>query len=273
MAIPAPPQRICARFAADGARCTIATTRADGWCGKCDGYTTAHAAMATGQKPARSQWRWGPGPWAVAELGMDSDEAYEIDITPGAIATYTRVHSVAPKVADTQIRSLLEDLISEHATTLRNAEGAWRVYFRKHGYGLLLSQDRTHVLRYCTWHAERTWAQHRTGIASRISAPGGMPAWKREAVAKHIPLPIAEKAVNLYARHALGLKATAETIDDIAQQIGANLRENVLPKWDRGDVEAIDDGHGNTWRLIRTDDQPDGIVTAVYATGSAPPQQ
>ncbi|MFB7216518.1 hypothetical protein [Streptomyces sp. NPDC056255] len=205
---------------------------------------------------------------------MSSDEAYEVDVTPGAIANYGRVHAVTPQVAETQIRSLLEDLISEQAATEQSETGAWRIYFRKHGYGLLISEDRSHVLRYCTWHMERTWAQYRTGVTSRITGPGGMSAWKREAVTKYIPLPIGEKAVNLFARHVLGLKLTPENIDVAAEQIGVHLSKNVLPHWQRGDDEAIDDGIGNTWRLVRSEHHPDGMIVAVYATDStSPPRQ
>lgn len=220
--------------------------------------------------PRRSEWRWGTGTWTPGTLGMDSDEAYEIDVTPGAVATYGRVHAVVPQVAETQIRSLLEDLISERAATERSSTGTWRIYFRRHGYGLVISADRGHVLRYCTRHAERTWAQYRTGVTSRISGPGGLPAWKREAVAGHLPLPVGGKALNLYARHTLGLKVTRDTVDDIARRLAAHLGAHVLPHWSRTGETAIEDGHGNTWILLRTERFPDGIIAAVYATGSEP---
>lgn len=271
MITPAPPRRPCRRYGADGTACSNTTNRADGWCGRCDGYTTVTPAVTRDAPgPRRSEWRWGPGAWTPGTLGMDSDEAYEVDVTPGAVATYARVHSVVPQIAETQIRSLLEDLISEQATTERSGTGTWRIYFRKHGYGLVISADRSHVLRYCTRHAERTWAQYRTGVTSRISGSGGMAAWKREAVSGHVPLPIGGKALNLYARHTLGLKITRDTIDEIARRLAAHLAENVLPHWLRTEEAVIEDGHGNTWVLLRNERFPDGIIATVYATGSEP---
>ncbi|MFD9462059.1 hypothetical protein [Streptomyces sp. NPDC060027] len=273
MITPAPPRRACVRYGADGVRCGNATNRADGWCGQCEGYTTPEPPTTDAEaKPRRSAWRWGPGDWKPAPLGMDSDEAYEIDVTPGAVATYAKVHAVEPQNAETEIRSLFEDLIADQAATERNEAGAWRVYFPKHGYGLLISEDRSHILRYCTRHMERTWAQYRTGVASRIAGPNRMPAWKREGVARHIDLAVGGKVVDLYARHKLGLKVTSENIDEVARRLAAHVNENVLPQWRHGDDESIDDGGGNTWRLVRDDEHPGGLILATYASGDTSPR-
>lgn len=86
----------------------------------------------------------------------------------------------------------------------------------------------------------------------------------------HIPLPIGGKVLNLYARHTLGLKVTRDTIDEIVRRLAAHLADNVLPHWPRTEEAVIEDGHGNTWVLLRNERFPDGVIATVYATGSEP---
>ncbi|MGY5047340.1 hypothetical protein ACWDE0_17120 [Streptomyces sp. 900105755] len=209
----------------------------------------------------------GPHAWQPAELGLDADEAYEIEIRPRVVHGYSAHHGVSPKTAIVQIRSLLEDLITTEAPTETNEDGNWRILFPREGYGLMLSPDRTLILRYCTRHAERTWAQVRSGVTSRISDGRNKGrAWCREALAKHLPIHVTTSALHGYTKHALGVKVTRDNVDELACQLACHLNDHVLPKWQRSPSETIDDKNGITWVLVVDDQSPDGAVVANYAT-------
>ncbi|MFF5922011.1 hypothetical protein ACFY8C_27270 [Streptomyces flavochromogenes] len=264
MPMPAPPKRACSRYSATGTLCTTPTARADGWCGVCDGYTVRAPREETER---RQRWHWGPGPWHPAPLGLETDEAYEIEIHPHVVRDYSSHHTVPPKTAVVQIRSLLEDLITSGAPTEADVRGRRRIYLPQGGYGLMLSQDRGTVVRYCTRHAERTWAQYRGGVHSRISTPNRGTAWQRAALAEHLPVKVTATALHGYTRHVLGTKITRGNIDDIARRLAAHLNEYVLPKWDRTADVTLADGQGSTWVLAVDDRSPEGVVVANYATG------
>lgn len=266
MPVPVPPAHSCTRYNADGARCTTRTVRVDGWCGECDGYTTRTPHRDT----ARPRWSWGDGTWQAAALGLEPDEAYEIEIHRRVVDDYSAHHGVSPKTAIVQIRSLLEDLITVNAPSETDGGGYWRILLPRDGYGLMLSPDRGLILRYCSRHMERTWAQYRRGVLSRISPGrgGGGSAWRREALANHAPIRVTESAFHGYARHVLHVKTTRDNVDEVAQQLAAHLSEHVLPKWRRTPNETVDDMHGTTWVLAINAQSPDGIVITNYATGS-----
>ncbi|MFF3615845.1 hypothetical protein [Streptomyces sp. NPDC002580] len=266
MPAPAPPKRGCTRFNADGTPCTTRTARGDGWCGGCDGYTARTPNSGPGK---RARWQWGAGPWRPGLLGLEPDEAYEIEIHPRVVNDYSAHHTVSPNVAVVQIRSLLEDLITSDAPTEIDGGGYWRILLPRDSYGLMLSPDRGLILRYCTRHRERTWAQYRSGVLSRISYGGsGGAAWRREALAEYTTMKVGGSAFHGFARHILGVKTTRDNVDEVARQFAAYLNEHVLPRWDRTTREAVDDGRGVTWILAVDDQSPDGIVIANYATGS-----
>ncbi|MFJ9799805.1 hypothetical protein [Streptomyces sp. NPDC101145] len=260
MGTPAPPRRICTRYNADGSRCTARTVRGDGWCGDCDGYTSR--APDEGLRP---RWHWGDHDWQPAALGLEVDEAYEVDIHPRVVRDYSAHHRVTPKVAIHELRSLLEDLLIAGESAETDDGGYWRIFAARDGYGLMLSPDRSTILRYCTRHLERTWAQHRGGVASRLAKRHGSTAWCREALAKYTSLPVYASPMSNYARHVLGMKLNRGTVDTVAENLVAHLEECVLPKWRRTAREQIDDGQGTVWVLVVDERAPDGAVIASFA--------
>jgi hypothetical protein len=255
-------------------RCTTPTVRGDGWCGECAGYTTP-APPQTEHNPVM-HWYWGEVEWRPATLDMDPDEAYEVDIAPGTVDHYARLHNVSRKAAILEIRGLLEDMITADARTETDEQGRYRVQFKQKGYGLMLTADRGMVVRYCTKHRERTWAQLRSGVASRSAGSGtifspaggsGIPAWQRQAMST-LPIRVSKSAFASFARHSLGTKVTRDNVADITEQLTAHLTAHVLPKWQRTENETVDDGHGRAWLLVVNSKAPDGAVLATFVVDS-----
>ncbi len=266
----------CTRYNADGARCQIPTVRLDGWCGQCDGYRRPIPEKLR-ESSSGSHWVWGPPErWTAAPLGLDPDEAYEVEVLENAIHYYCRIHGVTRQAAEVEIRSLLEDLITSGAATERNTSGDWRIYLERKGYGLGLTPDRGAVARYRTRHRERTWAQVKNGVRSRVAAPRkhsarGGAAWQRAALQDPaLPIEVAPLALSQYARFGLGQRLTQDNIGGIVQQLAAHLRDHVLPRWEQehGPSETLSDGGNGTWVLATDEDAPKGIVLSVRFTGA-----
>lgn len=260
MPVPAPPP--CTRYQADGTRCRNTTTRTDRWCGRCDGFATAHPPSPPAvPSPAPST----PASRPSTVHGLEPEHAYVIRVSRNAVRRYSRTHRTDDRVSEAQIRTLLEDAIIAGASTSVDESG--RLMISHQGYGLVLSPDRGLVVSYFTSHLERTWQQVRGGVRSRIPAARDRAAHAhRQAVIQRLPIRTTPQAFNLYARRVLNTRSDRTTFDAIGRALEKHLINHVLPQWMRSAEETIDDGTGWTWLLVRNERAPEGLVAACFAT-------
>lgn len=168
--------RTCARYYADATPCTNRTDRHDGWCGECPGYPTAQPTAAREQWPSAKRSTWQDAPAAP----LDPEEAYEIIVPRTPLDAFVRVHGGTDAQAEAQIRSLLEDMLRD-GRVQTDRDGAWRLT-SKLGYEVLLSSDAAAVVHYRTFHRERTYAQTKAGVGSRVSTKKARQRAKRAAM-------------------------------------------------------------------------------------------
>lgn len=163
----------CNRYRPDGQPCTSPadlTGRTDGWCGQCEGFTQPRRGRR--QSPPPPTKFSTEGTWLKQDpTGMDIAEASSISLAPDAVATYAWKHNVDNDEAETQIRYLLEDLAKDGQPSKRKEDGLWRL--TNQGFALILDRRLSTVLMYKTLHRERTWAQVKDGVRSRVSRGGG----------------------------------------------------------------------------------------------------
>lgn len=135
---------------------------------------------------------------------LDVEDVAHISVARWAVKQFVRRHGGTEREAEAQIRSLAEDIIlMPQRRGLRNKrESRWVIATPHFEYRLILS-EKLDVIGYGTKHAERTWAQVKRGVPSRLrkSKP---PLWLRELVdefneGRSITLSV--KAAGLYARH------------------------------------------------------------------------
>lgn len=184
--VPAPPIRRCTRYRRDGSKCPETTTYADGWCRTegCDGFGRPDAVWASeGERPAEAPQKTLPLKQAVplSAVPFDPDDAYTVQVSRAAIRSFIAAHGGRPAEAEAQIRSLLEDLLlgTPRTKASRGNNGSWMLSTGKpFGYGLVLAHDNNVVVHYSTLHRERTYAQARAGVTSRIE--GRTPDGKRK---------------------------------------------------------------------------------------------
>lgn len=157
-------RRLCARYAADGTPCTNFTIRNIGWCGRCEGFGTREAP-GVGAHVNRVRRPSNEEEWIPADAPLHPEEAYEVSVPRSTQQAFINIHGGTPAAAEAQIRALLEDLLREGRTE-QAPDGLWRI--RAHGYLLLLSPGHEAVISYRTGHRERTWAQFKAGVPSRI---------------------------------------------------------------------------------------------------------
>ncbi|WP_432923533.1 hypothetical protein ACQPZZ_26825 [Microbispora sp. CA-135349] len=184
--IPAPPIRPCTRYRRDGSKCPETTTYADGWCRAegCDGFSRPDPAIAQPvERPAEAPQkilrlkRIVP----LSAVPFDPDDAYTVQVSRAAVRSFIAAHGGRPAEAEAQIRSLLEDLLlgTPQTTASRGTNGSWVLVTGKpFGYGIILAEDDNVVVHYSTLHRERTYAQARAGVTSRVR--GRTPDGKRK---------------------------------------------------------------------------------------------
>ncbi|WP_231493907.1 UvrD-helicase domain-containing protein [Nocardiopsis sp. CNT312] len=156
-------ERTCARHRADGRRCTNRTSSPDRWCREpgCDGYRTEKAR-------ARNKATALPVPDGLdTSVRLDASvQADGITVSAAARARFAVWHKASAVEAQAEIRTMIDDLLAE-GRQARRTDGLWQV--ECHGYRLVLNSTATSVVDYQTVHAERSWAQYRAGVSSRVS--------------------------------------------------------------------------------------------------------
>lgn len=222
----------CRRRRADGSVCANLTDYADGWCRQ-DGCTGFRGAIADADNPpaaddpnhagsgpaarsgnvAHSPWR----PVAELDLPLESDEAYDVFVTRTARENFIGIHGGTHAAAEAEIRALVEDALHQgKARSIPN--GRWQVGIE--GYKATISADGAAIVRYATVHRERSYAQVRAGVPSRISARNKLPSGYRRDERSEIPreagTPLSVELLRRIDPSALVLSARA--IRELARQ-------------------------------------------------------
>ncbi|QBI54367.1 HelD family protein [Streptomonospora litoralis] len=161
-------QRRCSRYHIGGARCENATTEPDGWCRhtECGGYRTS---TPSDDPHSRAGLSMPAGADREARLDVDPERIARIRISRTALDGFLSDHGGAPYEAEAELRAMLADVLHDgrHA---RQDDGYW--VLDHDGYRLMLSPDADAVTGYRTIHLERSYAQLKAGVASRIGRKG-----------------------------------------------------------------------------------------------------
>ncbi|WP_150252423.1 HelD family protein [Nocardiopsis deserti] len=163
--VPVPAQeRACTRHHADGQRCRNRTSSPDGWCRQpgCDGYRTRRARRPQDQPTVLGS----PAGLDTGARLEPSVRASAITVSAAARARFAVRHRATAREAEAEIRAMLGDFLAE-GRQARRTDGRW--HLERDGYRLVLDRPAASVVDYQTVHAERSWAQHRAGISSRVS--------------------------------------------------------------------------------------------------------
>ncbi|MEU1824237.1 hypothetical protein ABZ502_17640 [Streptomyces abikoensis] len=251
-----PPLRQCNRYGSNGTHCRNTTVRSDRWCGRCDGFlrpdaqTSALPGERTEHAPSQAWERTGLRP-------LDSDEAHTVAVSQKAISQFTTAHGGSRQAAEAQIRSLLEDLlIADDAVVARHRElHGWRLRTRGGRFTVQLNRDASVVIAYGTVHRDRTYAQVKAGVTSRLSAlhPPREKAWLLD-LQQALPVIVTGYAARQFAVSVLGLEKLAR--DNAAEVIArcADRLESVrasVPPLDGGEAR-VTDADGLEWVLSFT---------------------
>ncbi|WP_344322376.1 HelD family protein [Streptomyces macrosporus] len=156
--------RQCTRYRADGSHCGNHTTHPDGWCREvlCDGYRTAEPMPPKPWRPAPET----PGHTDRQErLELSEADLRSLRISHRALDDFVSSHGGSPREAEYEMRETVADFLAE-AHHSRRANGCWLL--DHHGYRFELSPRGTTVTAYQTIHAERSHAQYKAGVPSRI---------------------------------------------------------------------------------------------------------
>ncbi|MFF3730874.1 hypothetical protein ACFYXM_11260 [Streptomyces sp. NPDC002476] len=266
---PTPPTGICRRYDAEGRRCENTTCRADGWCGKCGGFTTPESAGDLRyQRGLPTYFAKAPfgQVWKPTAPPIDSDEAYDgVSIKRTALQRYAEQHSVSLADAEAQIRSLLEDLLLSGQIDRSADSGTYRLMFRTEGYLLLLDAEAGTVVNYGTTHVERTWAQVKSGVASRGELKGPKTKKRKKWLQDLLDsldnhdgqgIRITFTALDRYAG-----KLTRENGAECLREMSAKLR--ALRPLLGADSDHLVDGDGGRWEFEH-EKEGEGLVLTSY---------
>lgn len=177
MPVPGPPRQQCARYSAAGRRCETLTARFDGWCGECDGFTQAiepsleeRERKIAANRAARERAAANPGYDRVYETPpLSAEDLGVLEVGQAAIRNFLERHGGSEAAARQQILSLVEDCVTS-GSAHRRPSGYWTLSVKKGAYNVSITPDLDLVTNYRTLHAERTWAQVKAGVKSRLSA-------------------------------------------------------------------------------------------------------
>jgi hypothetical protein len=127
------------------------------------------------------------------------------------------IHGGSHAAAEAEIRALLEDAL-HHGKARQLPNGRWQVMTA--GYQATLSADGAAVIKYATVHRERSYAQIRAGVRSRISTTTKLPTGYQRDEQQPRPstpgTPLSIESVRLIDPSKLAL--TGRAIRELARQ-------------------------------------------------------
>ncbi|MGA5183066.1 hypothetical protein [Streptomyces pseudogriseolus] len=272
---PTPPSsRPCRRFNADGTACNTLTPRLDGWCGQCDGFIEAEPSLTRhssgGKKSSRFQRKW-------EHCAIPDDLDFTaLHLTGVALDTYAARHRCTIRQATIELKSMIEDLVLNDETKAWRSEDGMLRSLSNSGYKLIFSGDWTTLVGYTTSHLERTWAQVRAGVRSRISKADDKrqvagPAWfyAREANAGS-PVRISYAAAGLFVHTSKGGKLKRTNVDEHLPEIVERVKEAVA-RWDGTEGRYfLEDAHENpmAWILVKEPGRAPVVVSMAFQQGA-----
>lgn len=258
--LPHPPTRQCLRFNKDGSRCVERTASADGWCRSCDGFIRAEAGLPEAEqvvekreKPEERQ----PSLWQVSDaLSMETNEAYEVAVSQRAINCFIEVHGGDRRAAEAQIRSLLEDLLLPGVGTVQRhvEKGLWRLSPARQGYLVTLNAETSVVIGYQTLHRERTYAQWKAGVPSRIKSDRPRTRPRKEkgwflAAQEGRSFVISSAAAYRYAREELDMQVTRANVAEVLDRAVGHLERSGLTLPVQEGESRFTDPTGLVWTI------------------------
>lgn len=262
--------RLCTRYNADGTSCEKKTVRADGWCGSCEGFQSRDRPAVPGpfDRQTSRDWKWQP----VSSIPLSAEEAYEISVPHGPSRTFMERHGGTFDAAEAQIRSLLEDMLTMGYQAERREGSVWRLKFAHkagNGYVLTLGQDLSAVIAYTTMHRERTWAQVKAGVQSRVSGKRhGAAWWGRLLESLDAEVTVRQKAASKYAR-SIGVSLNQGNAEELLPEV---VRRVVLAMegWsgDCGLFKLADSEDPDVMWVVRKGEGQKPEVVATYSAAA-----
>lgn len=256
---PGPPRRRCTRFRTDGSKCGELTTHRDGWCHECEGFTTPDpGAYQIKDRVKGNSRRWQP----VDGLPLDAEDAYEVSVSASARREFASRHGVTERQAEAQLRSMLEDFLLAQAPVAARGDGVFKIAHE--GYSLVLAPDYS-VVSYFTVHLERTWAQVKAGVPSRVTRRKrpGEKVWLGEALENSgVRVPCSYVSLNLFAKFAMGITCNKVTVEEVLGKATGRIN-GALNSWDGslGRHVLIDpEDSGQAWVLDGDEEQEPKII-------------
>lgn len=255
---PSPPKpSVCRRHQADGTACDAPTRRPDGWCGTCDGFTSAHPLSAPRRRVRPSIKRtWNP----VNALPLTSEAASSFRMTRVVLDTFAARHRCTVTEAEAEIASMITGMLRDPDTEYGRC-GDERLWSMRHsGYTLLFSPTLDAVVGYSTSHRERTWAQVQAGTPSRITEGQegrsfSGPAWYYAMESSTgLPARCLYSTATLYVHVAKGGKLKQATAGEYLPEMVTRLK-TALAQWDGSDGRFfLSDDHQEaplSWLLVK----------------------
>jgi hypothetical protein len=268
--VPGPPRRRCQRYRRDGSACTNITDYVDGWCRKddCAGFVRSSRVIAPeivgGPKGTARHLR----ETGVVGDGLDPDDLGRVRITTRAADSFRYHHGGSDEAARVQLETMLDDFLRHSARSEHNG----LIRMARDGFQLVVAADLLTITGYSTVHRERTWAQVRAGVRSRISPrhrhsaselprgpsdelPEPEPSLRADAVAAAVDprtVMLTARVRRSYARLAKMTHVADNELDDrLRDDLRALLGGRVDPAYER--VGAVDIVAGS-WRWRVRDD-------------------
>ncbi|MCZ0984281.1 hypothetical protein ACWEN4_27250 [Streptomyces violaceorubidus] len=264
-AIPQPPTRQCTRYNKDGSRCAVKTVTADGWCRTCDGFGRPEAAQPK-KEPVLQQatlWR------ETSDRPLESDEAYEVSISNAALNHFIDAHGGDRRAAEAQIRSLLEDLLTTGARpALRHPEtGRWRLRTQRDKFSVTLSRDASVVTGYKARHVDRTYAQVKAGVPSRVASPRHRERKKWFlALQTELPFGMGVMTARLFARLELGFEMTEDNAAEVIEQMRDYMARAGISLPTQEGESRVTDSAGLEWTFEVLPEQRPYLVRVSWGT-------
>ncbi|MFI5857243.1 hypothetical protein [Streptomyces parvulus] len=264
-AIPQPPTRQCTRYNKDGSRCAGKTSMADGWCRSCDGFGRPQAAQPKAKPDLVQETRWRE----ASARPLESDEAYEVGVSNAALNHFIAAHGGDRRSAEAQIRSLLEDLLAADARpALRHPEtGRWRLRTQRDKFSVTLSRDASVVTGYKARHVDRTYAQIKAGVPSRVASPH-----RRErkkwflALQTELPFGMGVMTARLFARLELGFEMTENNAAEVIEQVQDYMARAGISLPTQEGESRVTDSAGLEWTFEVLPEQRPYLVRISWGT-------
>ncbi|MFF9076248.1 hypothetical protein ACF1A9_28750 [Streptomyces sp. NPDC014872] len=189
-----------------------------------------------------------------------------IQVTLSAIDQFRAKHGGDTSTAETEIRYLLENLIST-GRHQRFENGTWRLQADER-FAVLLSDDAARVISYTTPHGERTYAQVKAGVPSRSRSKEK--GWVRE-LQTELPICYTNLVLRRFAREVLGTEFTRSTGRKVVEAAHARGMQVQPDRPSNGaGRRRMTDGEGLKWHFVYSPGERPTVVHLSWKSGRGP---